>query len=486
MNPLQINKLLLEASLCRDSFYDFFLRFWDALVPEQLVVNWHHKLICDEVQMVLERVFRRQPKEYDLIINVSPGTTKSIICSEMAEAWAWTRDPSLRFICGSYAMQLSMDLADRCNRIIACDKYKTLFPEVQVTSEAVHNLKTSKGGQRFATATGSAVTGIHAHCLVIDDPIDPKSAGATSGLELETANRWLSETIYQRVVDRRITPLILVAQRLAENDPPGVLLENKSGLRTIRHLNLPAELTDDVRPRYLRRMYKDCGDGLAPLFDPVRLPRAVLERARLEELGEYGYCGQYLQSPIPRNAGMFRTDLMENMIVPPTQLPKMVQVGRGWDKAGSSKKGCFTAGVKIGRDFNNRWWVLDVVRGQWEAAEREHMIRRTAETDGRSCVQVIEEEPGSGGKDSAMMTVKNLGGYRVVRQKPSGDKVLRADVFAAQCNAGNVGMMQGLWNRQYLQELRLFSSTAKFKDQVDATSVIYNWLTRHRLKVGGL
>jgi predicted phage terminase large subunit-like protein len=199
-------------------------------------------------------------------------------------------------------------------------------------------------------------------------------------------------------------------------------------------------------------------------------------------MGEYAYAGQYGQSPIPAGGGMFRTAL----ITIHNAAPHMKKLVRYWDKAASGGKGCWTVGVKMGVDDHGVYWVLDVVRGQWESYEREKIIKQTATADGRmACVQCTEQEGGSGGKESAQNTVRNLAGFRVRVDRPVGDKVMRADPLASQINGGNMKLVRGAWNAEYLAELQFFPFS-KFKDQVDASSGAFAMITGIRKAAGGL
>ena len=87
----------IRAELCRRNFYTFVKQFWGTIIEEDPVWNCHIEVLCDELQEIAERVIRREPKEYDLVINVPPGTTKSTIAVQMFPAWCWARDASLRF-----------------------------------------------------------------------------------------------------------------------------------------------------------------------------------------------------------------------------------------------------------------------------------------------------------------------------------------------------------------------------------------------------
>lgn len=465
-----VSRRALEASICKESFFDFVQRLWTCIISEKPVWNWHIQYLCGELQEVAERIIRRERKKYDLIVNISPGSTKSTICSVMFPAWLWTRDPTIRAICGSYAHPLSLYLASLTLRLVQSDKFLALFPECTLEKESESLVMTDKGGQRIATSTGGSITGMHGHVIIIDDPINPKEA--VSDVQLKSANDWFDHTLMTRMVDRQVTPVILIMQRLHQNDPTGHLLE-RAEFTPIRHIRLPARLADGpVRPRSLRANYR------GGLFDPVRLPDDVLRRAEAE-LGSYAYAGQYGQSPVPMGGGMFRTDMVQ-IVHSAGAVRSWI---RYWDKAGSAGKGAFTVGVKMGLTGDKRYVIEDVVRGQWEASERERIIKQTAERDGKGIVIAVEQEPGSGGKESAQATLRNLRGWRIRLDRPVGDKVLRADPFAVQVNGGNLMLVRGPWNAVFLNELQFFPFS-KYKDQVDASSGAFAVLTGKRLRVG--
>lgn len=463
--PTYINRDAVRRRLVRESFYDFVQMFWHVVVPENPVWNWHIKVICDEYQTAAERVFAGKEKEYDLIVNVPPGTSKSTCLSVMTVPWTWTRMPTARHIVGSHSYTpLGLNLSRLSRDVILSELYQRLFPDVQLREDQAAKgfYVNTKGGGRLTAGTGSTVVGMHAHFLGIDDPIDPESA--VSEADLATANRWVDGTIVQRKVDKRLSFLYMVMQRLHQNDPTGHLLKSRPD--TIRHVCLPAEVTPDIKPIELRPYYVD------GLLDSVRLPRAVLDSQMLQ--GQYHYSGQYLQSPVPLGGGMFKVGRL-TIDTPPQKFRAVV---RYWDKAGTEGDGAYTAGVKMGEDFDGMYWVLHVVRGQWEAAEREKIIKQTAQIDGESVMVGLEQEPGSGGKDSARATIRNLAGFDVTANSVGGegDKARRADPFAAQVNGGNVRIAPGDWNHEYVEEMRYFPRST-YKDQVDASSGAFRRLS---------
>lgn len=154
---------------------------------------------------------------------------------------------------------------------------------------------------------------------------------------------------------------------------------------------------------------------------------------------------------------------------------------RYWDKAGTDGGGCYTAGVKMGKDMQTGLvYVLDVVRGQWSAGAREQLIRQMAILDGTDTKVYTEQEPGSGGKESAQNSVINLQGFSAYADPVRGNKLKRAYPFSSYAEARNVKLLRGHWNQDYLTELHSFSPDDDgFKDQVDASSGCFNKLCLH-------
>lgn len=476
----------LVASISRDSFYDFLREMWDVFVFEDPVWNWHIEFLCNELQEVGERIIGGYPKDYDLIINIPPGTTKSTICSVAWPAWMWTRMPRFKAICGSHTDSLALDLALKSRNLIQSERYTGCFPDIRLAADqnTKHYYANTSGGIRFSVGVGGSVIGMHGHALVVDDPIDPQKA--ISELELATSNRWITETLSTRKVDKRITPLILIMQRLHQNDPTGHLREK--GKTNLRVVSLPAFIDAEVdrlqlvQPTYLRKYYKD------GYLDPIRLSEPVLTEAR-EDLGEYGYAGQFRQYPIPLGGGMFKTGELIYEDREPT-LTRFKTIVRYWDTAGTPGGGAFTAGVKIAEEITPgqrlpTYWLLDVVRGQWGSEERERIIANTARLDGMATEVGLEEQGGSSGKEVARWTARNLAGFTVRIDKPTGDKAARAYPFSSQVNVGNVHILRRNWTARYVDEMAYFPNST-YKDQVDATSGGFALLTKPRIEIGAM
>jgi predicted phage terminase large subunit-like protein len=257
------------------------------------------------------------------------------------------------------------------------------------------------------------------------------------------------------------------------------MLDRADKTNPVRHICLPGEITSEsnnLKPKYVRSYYTN------GLMDPERMNERVLREIR-KSLGEFGYAGQILQSPVPLGGGMFKVGRLV-LDTPPLKFKQRV---RYWDKAASHDAGCYTVGALLGEDLTGRWWILDMVRGQWATNEREQRIKQTAQMDGKRIRIWVEQEPGSGGKDSAEWTLRNLAGYRAKADKvgaSEGNKALRAEPFSDQVNCGNVSMVRAEWNKDLVSEMTYFPFS-KYKDQIDALSGAFNAMTKKKIKIGG-
>ena len=482
------NPGVVQRELNNRSFYEFFLYFWSVISSETLVANWHIEYLCDVLQEASERVGRGEAKWKDIVINIPPGTSKTSIISIMFPVWCWTRWHWMRLITASYSASLSLESAESARDLIRSDLFTALYPELQIKADkdTKSNYRIEKrakkdgkevvlrGGNRFTTSVGGALTGYHGHILIVDDPLNPFES--TSKQILHTTNYWVDNVLSTRKVDKDVTLTIILMQRLHQNDPSGHLLTKKK--ENIHHICLPGDLKTgkkNLQPKELEVYYKN------DLLDPIRLSRKSLSELE-QDLGQYGYAGQIDQDPVPPGGGMFKVDMIATIdqFPLPHEVDKQV---RAWDKAGTKGGGAYTAGVRMLKfkagPYEGKYLIVDCRRGQLGTGERETLIKRTAEADDKKVKIVIEQEPGSGGKESAEATIRMLAGYNIKKELPKGDKVYRADPFSVQVNYGNVLMLRGDWNDEFINELRFFP-LGKYKDQVDAGAMAFAQLTAKR------
>lgn len=482
------NPLLAQREINNRSLYEFLQYFWPVVSSHQFQPNWHIKFICEELEEIAIRVANKEPKKHDLIINVPPGSTKTLLSSIMFPAWCWTKWPWIRFITASYSSQLSLESADYCRDLLKSQKFQQLYPDIEIREDkdtksnfriakkvtdyaGRHHKYSSTYGGRYTTSVGGTLMGFHGDILIVDDPLNPTQAA--SDIELGNANRWMEGTLPTRKTNKDITPIILIQQRLHQDDPSGHILAKQK--ENIRHISLPGEIRNfekQVQPPEMIHFYNKDG-----LFDPVRMPWKVLNDLQ-SDLGQYGYAGQIGQNPTPPGGGMFKVDRLTVASTIPSSA-HIVKTVRYWDKAGTQDGGAYTAGVKMSLLLSGKWIVEDVKRGRWGTDQRESIIRSVAEADGFNTQIWVEQEPGSGGKESAEGTIRNLGGFSAYAERPTGDKVFRADPFSVQVNSGNVMLLVGNWHRDFIEELRFFPYST-FKDQTDAAAGAYSHLTQKK------
>lgn len=344
---MQVNAQSATAELCRRSLFKFVQEFWEVIIPEDPVWNWHIELICNEVQQAAIRICKlpekrqegfilpakpREPKLFDELYNVPPGTSKSTILTVMLPAWIWTVDATIRVISASYSGDLSQDHAVKSRDIIQSDKYKSYFPEIEIRADQnnKNNYKNTANGERYATSVGGTIMGIHAHLIIIDDPLNPKQSASES--ELLSAGNFVETTLSTRKVDKKVTLTIMVMQRLNELDPSGIWLRKRDHEgKKVKHICLPARLSDKVYPPELKSRYID------GLLDVTRMDHEVLAAAAIE-LGPYGFAGQMGQNPSPEGGGVWQEAWF--IPVPDRDMPRpedMEGYGTDWDTAYTEK-----------------------------------------------------------------------------------------------------------------------------------------------------
>ncbi len=470
------NPLTIQRELNNRSLHEFIEYFWPVIIADEFKSNWHIDYLCQELEYVARRVAKGLPKEHDLVINIPPGTTKTLTTSIMFPVWCWTQWPWMRFITASYSSDLSLESAEKSRNIIRSTKFKELYPELELKPDkdtkgnyqvVIKGKEEQLGGNRFSTSVGGTLLGFHGHINIVDDPLNPKQAA--SEVELANANRWMSQTLSSRKTDKKVSMQVLIMQRLHQIDPSGYILDKNK--KNVKHISLPGEIRNykaQVKPPELIEKYRD------ELLDPLRMDWEVL--ADMEaDFGQYGYAGQVGQKPTPPGGGMFKIENFNFIDSLPVRT-NCQQIVRYWDKAGSVGKGCFTVGVKMSKWTNGKMIIEDVKRGQWGSEVREQIIKQTAQADGTNVTVYIEQEPGSGGLESAQATIKNLTGFSVYADRPTGDKAFRADPYSVQVNNGNIQILRDGWNKVFIDEHEFFPFST-YKDQVDSASGAFNHLT---------
>lgn len=208
--------------------------------------------------------------------------------------------------------------------------------------------------------------------------------------------------------------------------------------------------------------------------NPYLSPQEI-EDARAEMPAKM-FAQEYLAEFLPTLAGgMFDRDWFEVIDRVPDDLIMKI---RAWDLAASTSENAdFTAGVLMGKDKGGKFYILDLVRGRWSPAQRDKIIKDTAERDGRETIIHFEEEGGSSGKTQSLALSKLLAGFRTRAIRPSGNKETRAAPMASQAEIGNMAVLRASWNLEFFSELESFPDPlALHDDQVDAAAYAFSGL----------
>lgn len=407
-----------------------------------------------------------------LVIMAPPQHGKSYNLWDFA-GWVSGKLPSANLILGSYSQTLGIRANTFLQRMYDSEKYARVFPDTRINSENVVTIsgrpqrnssliefvnaegRVTGGSFRNTTVNGQ-VTGMGLDFGLLDDPLKGRAEASSPQMRNKIWN-WIMDDWFSRFSNN--AGMILTMTRWHVDDPVGRWLEVFPDTTVLRY---PAIAEKDDK-------YRRKGE---PLFKQFKSLEFLKKRQRAYT--QASWQSLYQQTPIIVGGGVFpieRINVVQHFAR--SQVKKSI---RYWDKAGSKDSGAYTAGVLMHLMQDNTIIVEDVRRGQWQAFDRERIIKQTSQIDMTTCppgsYQVwIEKEPGSGGKESAERTIANLAGFPIFADNPAGQgsKEVRAEPFEAQVQGGMVSILARKWNKAYLEELETFPN-GKYKDQVDASA----------------
>lgn len=452
------DQALLQAILRRD-LASFIAQCFGTLEPGTAYLdNWHIHAIAYQ----LTRVWRGECKR--LIINVPPRTAKSICVTIAFTAWVMGHDPRKRIMAISYANELSLTHAAAFRSVVSSDWYGKLFPRFAITANRSQEIRTNQQGYRFSGSVGGAVLGRGADLIVIDDPINGLEA-ATSAPARRRVQEFYDGTLYSRLNDRLNGAIIIVMQRLHEDDLVGHVLEKEDW----EVLAIPAIAPEDARYRigdgaeafYQRR----AGEVLHPGRDTI----AWFDVAR-RNLGSLHFAAQYQQNPLPAEGQLIKRDWLKHY----DELPEAFDlVIASWDTASTrAEHSDWSVGTVWGAVGQN-YYLIDLVRDRWEAPQ---LRRKMIELAGRHAVDATLIENTELGR-ALSQDMRRSGVLYALLQPSRIEKTARLMAQAARFEAGQVFLpRQALWLGEYLSELLAFP-LARHDDQVDATSQALKYLT---------
>lgn len=405
----------------RGGLREFIRRAWPLVESAALKWNWHLDAIAEHLEAVTRGEVR------DLVINVPPGTSKTLLASVLWPAWEWTLDPAHRFITASFNDRVILHNARRARTLVDSPWFRARWPEVTFptgasASKAVDFYATTLGGWRYSVTVRGAVLGMHADTHVVDDPIDPQRSALTSGLELEAVLRWHHETMVTRFRDQTRSRRVLVMQRLHERDLSSEMI--RAGATV---LCLPMRHERAHPHRYARDPRTTEGE----LLVPERYPAETVARLA-ESLGPYGDAAQLQQRPAPAGGGIFRVEWLRRYW---TTLPDK---GATWtlsvDATFKGSEGADLVAIQVWCHVGPDHYLVDREARRMSFTETIAAIEAMAVRWPRAVTKLIEAKANG---PAILDTLKGkLSGLTPV--EPDGGKEARAHAAAPLFASGNV------------------------------------------------
>src|SRR5437763_15396869 len=380
-------------------------------------------------------------------------------------AWCLVHDPSAQILSVSYAQDLADKLARDCRIIMVSPWYRRIFPtRLAPHRQAVQEFLTTCQGYRLATSTGGVLTGRGADIILIDDPLKPEEA--LSDAQRKAANDWYDHTLYSRLNDKRHGAIVIVMQRLHEDDLVGHVLAQEEWdivrFPAIAEADEVHQIDTIFGPRCFTRRQDE------PLH-LEREPLETLDRIR-RTIGEYNFAGQYQQAPAPLGGGLVKAEWFKRYRQ--SELPERFDhIVQSWDTANKATElsdfsVCTTWGVK-----DKELFLLAVFRRKLEYPALKRAVR---EQQNRFKATVVLIEDKASGTQLIQELIKD-GCHAVKRYQPTTDKVMRLHAQTALIENGFVRIPEDApWLAEYLHELTVFPK-GKHDDQADSTAQFLDW-----------
>lgn len=472
---------LQRELIARCGFAEFVRLAWDLVEPgTELQWSWHMDLICED----LERVTRREIR--DLVVNIPPGFSKSVLVSVLWPAWQWTIDPGHRFIAASHNDRVVMRDAEKMRTLVKSDWYRARWPHVEIPegkaqSDAISIYRTTRGGMRLSATVRGKLTGDHCDTFIVDDPLDPQRADAISGIELDEVVAWWTGKAATRFRDHTRKARVLVMQRVHVRDLAGEMI--RAGAQV---LCLPMRF----RATHPHRDARDPRTVDGELLDPKRLPEAELKSLE-REMGPTKAAAQLDQDPVPPGGAVFRLDWFKRWIVLPDGGTFTLSVDARFKDM--TDRGSYVV-IQCWYQCGPNFYLVDQLRGRWSFTETLEQIVVMSVRWPRAYAKLVEAKANG---PAIVDTLKaHVSGLELL-EVPPGDKEARAQAVQPLVSAGNVfvpasdpvkhggiavyadGRAAQSWvDDEFLPEATMFPR-AMADDQVDAMTQFLNHAAPH-------
>jgi predicted phage terminase large subunit-like protein len=411
-----------------------------------------------------------------LIVNIPPRSLKSHTVSVAFPAWLLGHNPAIQIICASYGQDLADKHARDCRTLMTSTFYQRLFLQTRLSTEkqSVNDFMTTGQGFRMSTSVGGVLTGRGADIIILDDPLKPDDA--LSETRRTSVNEWYDNTLISRLNSKEKGAIIIVMQRLHQDDLVGHVLEQEDW----RVLSFPAIAQEDEfhlieSPLGRRRFERKVGEVL----QPDRESKTTLEGIR-RTIGEYNFFSQYQQSPMPLGGAMVKTEWLK--YYDPGDLPyRFIFILQSWDTANKSGElndfsVCTTWGITI-----NHYYLLHVFRKRLNYPELKRAVKEHARQ--HKAVHVVIEDKASGTQLIQDLQADAVFGVKPYDPPPGADKTLRLYSQTAEFESGRVLLPRSAsWLDEYVREITSFPGS-KYDDQVDSTTQALDHLKDNNFSV---
>lgn len=452
---------VLEA-LLRLSFVAFLQKAWPYISGgEPLVMNWHILAIAHQLNRVEDGGLLR------LIAALPPRYGKSKIISVIWVAWMLGRDPTRSFVCVSYSNELSGKLARDCLTIMQSAWYRKLFPKtvVSVKRSAAYDFDTTAGGGRLATSVSGTLTGRGGDYIILDDVMKPEEANSEG--HRNSLHEWFQSTLASRLNDKSSGVIILVMQRLHEDDLVGRLTKQEGW----HLLKLPAiSTTDQLIP---------LTNGITHLFKAgevlhtEREPREVLDALR-NTMGSYAFAAQYLQDPVPAVGNIIQAHWFKRYGWHSLDL-RQGQIVMSLDTASKDNPHNDYTACVVARVWRGDVYVLEVVRERLQMPQLLKRVIALADKH-RPHVLLIEDQASGTQLIQLLEASRHPGAPRPIGRRPEGDKASRVLGITPMIESGRLFLPEDApWLADFAAELLAFPN-GRHDDQVDALTQLMIWV----------
>jgi predicted phage terminase large subunit-like protein len=467
LSPEELFKLLtpagrrafLDRCLAED-FLVFLKKVFETICPDRgLRANWLVEAMVCAAEGIMDGKTRR------LIVNVPPRHLKSVIFSVALPAYLLGRDPTIRIICVSYSNELATKHAIDFRAVMNSQWYRRAFPKTRVSREkdTQHETMTTARGYRYATSVNGTLTGRGANIIILDDPQKPDEA--QSEALRKTVCDWYDTTLLSRLDSKSEGVVVLVMQRVHEDDLAGRLME-KGGWE---HLKVQAIAESDERiPIGGRRFHRrKMGDVIDPQGDSHE---ALLDMKR--SMGELYFSAQYQQEPIPTAGNLIKSAWLKSYEAAP-QFSSDDRLVISLDTAmkGTELSDFSVATVWLVRKAN--CYLLDVWRERVDYPDLKRAVLHLVEKH-RGATLLIEDK----GSGTSLIQDLRAENRAVIAFNPEGDKLTRLSKVSAHFEAGCVLFpKEASWLGSLKSELLGFPNV-RHDDQVDSVTQALTWILR--------